>query len=233
MFPFVDRDPALDTFSGRAPLFPLPNAVLFPQAILPLHIFEPRYRQMTADALVGEQLIAMALKTGDPGAVPPLHDVVGLGKIIAHQRLDDGRYHLVLRGLARARIAREVASDRMYRVAELQLLDDQISPDFDQQEGIRQLLRQFARSFPSVQGHPVWQSVEQNRVPLGAVCDLLASALPISPPIAMKFLADCDVCSRYQALMEALEHVAARRTTPPEETLTTLRRQFPPPFSEN
>lgn len=233
MFPFVDRDPALDTFSGQAPLFPLPNVVLFPQAILPLHIFEPRYRQMTADALAGEQLIAMALTTGDPGLLPPLYQVVGLGKIIAHQRLDDGRYHLVLRGLSRARIEREIASDRMYRVAELQLLDDQIDPEFDQQAGIHDLLQQFARSFPSVEGHPVWQAVAQNRVPLGAVCDLLASALPIAPPLAMKFLADCDVASRFQALMTALEHVAARRTSSTAESLPAIQRQFPPPFSVN
>ena len=62
-----DPPPELIGFSGRAPLFPLPNVALFPQVLLPLHIFEPRYRQMTADALDGDGLIAMAtLKPADP-----------------------------------------------------------------------------------------------------------------------------------------------------------------------
>ncbi|MBC8116516.1 MAG: LON peptidase substrate-binding domain-containing protein, partial [Candidatus Saccharimonas sp.] len=87
-------DAALEHFSGLAPLFPLPNVVLFPHGLLPLHIFESRYRQMTADALNGEQLIAMSLL--QPGwektpnqLLPPIHSMVGLGQIVAHERLDD------------------------------------------------------------------------------------------------------------------------------------------------
>ena len=70
-------DAELKDFSGLAPIFPLPNVVLFPNALLPLHIFEPRYRQMTADALEGERLIAMALlrpgwESSSPPAEPPI-----------------------------------------------------------------------------------------------------------------------------------------------------------------
>src|SRR5579871_6732685 len=123
-------------FSGRAPLFPLPNVVLFPHATLPLHIFEPRYRRMTADALEGEQLIAMGLlKDSSSGLLelPPIHPVVGLGEIVAHERLDDGRYMLILRGIARARVVEEIASDLPYRVGKLELCEDVISSpvDFD------------------------------------------------------------------------------------------------------
>ena len=94
----------LQTFSGQAPLFPLPNVVLFPHATLPLHIFEPRYRQMTADALRGEQLIAMSLlksvvQDASDSATPAIHPIVGLGQIIAHERLEDGRYMLILKGV--------------------------------------------------------------------------------------------------------------------------------------
>ena len=81
-------DPALKTFSGRAPLFPLPTLVLFPHAAVPLHIFEPRYREMTADALAGERLLAVGLQPPSTGVLAP---IVGLGRIIAHERLDDGR----------------------------------------------------------------------------------------------------------------------------------------------
>src|SRR5947199_7503065 len=88
---------------GVIRLFPLPNLVLFPGAMQPLHIFEPRYRQMTADALAGDRLIAMALP--QPGwephylGKPALHPVACLGRILAEQELADGRYNILLRGL--------------------------------------------------------------------------------------------------------------------------------------
>src|SRR6266404_347720 len=108
-------------FCGVARLFPLPNLVLFPHVMQPLHIFEPRYRQMTADALSGDRYIAMVLPM--PGwedsyeAAPPLHPVACIGRIIAEQLLDDGRYNILLRGLARVRIVKEIHCKKMYRIA--------------------------------------------------------------------------------------------------------------------
>src|SRR5437762_3240134 len=117
---------ALQAFSGIARLFPLPNVVLFPHMVLPLHIFEPRYRQMTADALAGDKLIAMSLLQpgweSDYEGRPALHPVACLGQIVDHQRLPDGRFHLHLRGLSRIRIVREIDSDRLYRNARVQAL---------------------------------------------------------------------------------------------------------------
>src|SRR5213078_2405108 len=90
-------------FSGVVPVFPLPNVILFPGMFLPLHIFEPRYREMTADAIRGERLIAMALLK--PGwenhyeGRPPIHPIMGMGKIVEQEALKDGRYNLVLLGL--------------------------------------------------------------------------------------------------------------------------------------
>ena len=79
---------------GVIRLFPLPNLVLFPGAMQPLHIFEPCYRQMTADALVGDRLIALALPRpgweADYVGKPALHPVACVGRILAEQRLDDG-----------------------------------------------------------------------------------------------------------------------------------------------
>src|SRR3712207_569670 len=103
-----DDLPALDKFAGIARLFPLPNLVLFPSVIQPLHIFEPRYRQMTADALAGDRLLAIVLLR--PGweeeyeGRPAVYPVACLGHIAAHQRLEDGRSNLLLRGLRRIRI---------------------------------------------------------------------------------------------------------------------------------
>src|SRR5690242_21263889 len=103
-----------NSFDGSVRLFPLPNVVLFPRVMLPLHIFEPRYRQMTADALSSDRLIAMVLLRSADGQYeerPALHPVACLGKIVADQRLDDGRFHILLRGLSRARIASEVSHE--------------------------------------------------------------------------------------------------------------------------
>src|SRR5438445_4483396 len=105
----------LQNFDGIARLFPLPNLVLFPFVIQPLHIFEERYRRMTADALAGDRLIGMVLLRpgfeAEYAGRPAIHSVACLGRIVADKRLEDGRYNLLLRGLARVRIAAEIDSD--------------------------------------------------------------------------------------------------------------------------
>jgi Lon protease-like protein len=92
-------------------LFPLPNVVLFPNVFLPLHIFEPRYREMVADAIRGDRMIGMVLlRPGweqDYEGRPPVYSV-GCSGVITHvERLPDGRYNIVLRGLERFRVTRE------------------------------------------------------------------------------------------------------------------------------
>ena len=102
------------------PIFPLPSVVLFPNVFLPLHIFEPRYREMVADALAGDRVIAMVLLRpgweqdyeGRPSIYP-----VGCSGVITHvERLPDGRYNIVLRGLERVRVGQEDGG-RSYRQA--------------------------------------------------------------------------------------------------------------------
>ena len=93
------------------PLFPLPNVVLFPNVFLPLHIFEPRYRAMTADALQGDRIIGMALlrpgyETEYDGR-PAIYDIGCAGVITHSQPLADGRYDVVLRGIEKFRIRSE------------------------------------------------------------------------------------------------------------------------------
>ena len=120
------------------PLFPLPNVVLFPGVFLPLHVFEPRYREMVADALQGDRLIGMTLLQpgwqADYEGRPPVYPI-GCSGVITHvELLPDGRYNLVLRGLDRFRIVSEDHA-RSYRRAEVDLLRD---PPLDQ-AGRRQL----------------------------------------------------------------------------------------------
>lgn len=97
------------------PIFPLPNCVLFPEQQMPLHIFEPRYRQMVRDALDSAPYIVIArlISSADPGAAE-FERVATIGKITAHQRLSDGRYNIVVEGMVRAVIS-EIDSDKLYR----------------------------------------------------------------------------------------------------------------------
>jgi len=109
------------------PLFPLPNVVLFPNVFLPLHIFEPRYREMVADSLVSDRIIGMVLlKPGwqsDYEGRPPIYPI-GCSGVITHvERLPDGCYNMVLRGLERFRVLQE-DDERPYRRASVQTIGD-------------------------------------------------------------------------------------------------------------
>src|SRR3954470_6986505 len=90
----------LSGFGGTVRLFPLPNLVLFPHVIQPLHVFEPRYRQLMADALADDRLMALALprpgEEEDYHKRPPIHRVVCVGQIDQEDKLPDGRYNLLL-----------------------------------------------------------------------------------------------------------------------------------------
>lgn len=107
------------------PVFPLPNVVFFPKIHLPLHIFEPRYRQMVKDAAAGENLIGMALLRGDweknYHGNPEIYSTGCLGKIVSLTPFPDGRYNLVLYGLSEYEIQEEVAGRTPYRRARVLL----------------------------------------------------------------------------------------------------------------
>jgi len=107
------------------PIFPLPGVVLFPQTLLPLHIFEPRYRAMIGTALDGDRVIGMTMI--DPRAQPsleppPVLPVGGAGRIVEHERLEDGRFNILLEGCFRFRILREEPSTP-YRTAAVREAD--------------------------------------------------------------------------------------------------------------
>src|SRR3954462_5838369 len=102
------------------PLFPLPNVVLFPNVFLPLHVFEPRYREMVADALGSDRMIGMVLLRpgweADYEGRPPVYPVGCAGVITHAECLADGRFNIVLRGMEKFRIASEDTGE-LYRVA--------------------------------------------------------------------------------------------------------------------
>jgi Lon protease-like protein len=116
--------------SSLMPLFPLASPALFPHCAAPLHVFEPRYRALTADALAGERLIGMATVLPDAtermAGDPPLFAIGCAGRIAEHERLPDGRYLMLLQATSRFRIVHEPPrpGDRLYRVAEVEWLGE-------------------------------------------------------------------------------------------------------------
>ena len=102
------------------PVFPLPGVVLFPRAILPLHIFEPRYRQMVADCMAGHRCMAMAF-TLDGSDDPRLAPVAGAGIIVRYEPMSDGRSNLLLHGRARV-LLEELPFEPPYRRARARIL---------------------------------------------------------------------------------------------------------------
>lgn len=224
-------------FRGKVKLFPLPNLVLFPHVVQPLHIFEPRYRQMVRDCLAEDRLLSMALVATRSGGGffgdPPLHPVICVGKIFKEEQLPDGRYNLLLHGAARARIIEECEpAGKLYRSARVEVLED-IPPASQQTAAeLRKSLGRIMTQWFSPQPDAVTQlrKLIKSELPLGTLCDVFSFALPIEIEIKQELLELVDVEERARHLIEEI-----RKLEPPEQILPppTGRRKFPPDFSVN
>jgi Lon protease-like protein len=221
----------LSVFAGMARLFPLPNLVFFPQVMQPLHIFEPRYRQMTADALAGDRLIALVLpKPGweaDYAGTPPVHSVACLGKIVADQKMDDGRYNILLRGLSRIQILHEIPHGKTYRKAKVELLAEvPVAAAKVERRLRRQLAKLVPQYFPKQdEVKDQFRKLLKSDLTLGALCDIFAFALPLDVGLKQTLLEELEVEARLGLLLEHLE-------TRPAAAAQT-ERKFPPEFSVN
>ena len=195
---------------GLIPLFALPNVVLFPCAVLPLHIFEDRYKKMLADVLGGHRKIAMALlKPGwekDYYGRPPIEPVVCLGTILSHERLSDGRHNILLQGQARARVVWEVGK-QPYRQAELELLEEEDSAESDLELARKCLASMVALdAFSALPGASQIRELLASDLPTGMVADLLAFRLLPDDRVEFKqlLLAESNVKSRVWRIVEAV-----------------------------
>ena len=226
-----DIHPLAD-FAGTVRLFPLPNVVLFPQVMQPLHIFEPRYRQMTADALQADRLIAMVLlKPGwEAGyaAGPAIHPVACLTRIVAEQKLADGRYNILLRGLSRIRILHEVPGKTLYRQARVQLLNDTPALGNARDKKWRRLLAKLITVWAPKEGGVLQQfrKLLKSDVALGPLCDILSFALPLDVEIKQELLEELDVERRVKRLLKALVPDSPKAPAAAD-------KKFPPEFSLN
>ena len=188
------------------PVFPLPNVVLFPQVFLPLHIFEPRYRDMVADALEGDRLIGMVLlRPGwerDYEGRPPVYPIGCAGLITNYERLPDGRYNIVLRGIEKFRIVEETR-ERTYRVARIEGLHEPlVDADRDEIRAARRRLE--ALLVPQPQG----RGTETKVPPAMADEDLvnaLAQYMEFEPLEKQALLERDGLLARCRSLIELLE----------------------------
>jgi uncharacterized protein len=202
--------------SELLPLFPLPSVVLFPNVFLPLHIFEPRYREMVADAVASDRTIGMALlRPGwerDYEGRPPVYPIGCSGVITHAERLADGRYNIVLRGVERFRIASE-QHDRPYRVAIVEALRD-ASPSADDREAIRHHRSKLeALLAPTIEKGAAEPKMPP-AMPDEDVVNALAQYLDLEPREKQALLEQSGLRSRAEALVELLEMKMLMARTP-------------------
>jgi len=196
---------------SEIPLFPLPNVVFFPDVYLPLHIFEERYRAMTRHALGGTKVIGMTLlREGwqdDYEATPPIYATGCAGAIVHHEPLEDGRFNIVLRGLARFQVEQELPSATMpFRVARVRWQEE---PDAEgERVSLTRLRRQVeTRLLPAIaQGEVRMPPGMTDQALINAVCQALD--IPVVEKLAL--LEKPDVLLRGQALLPILERLVTR-----------------------
>jgi Lon protease-like protein len=188
------------------PVFPLPKLVLFPGTQLPLHIFEPRYRDMLRDVLAGEsRLIAIAqLKPGwEPKyeGSPPIYDVAGMGKIQTHTLNADGTYDIVLEALARVRLHEIEPQGVRYRRATATLLNERTPKGGLRRAEVDALLTLAMRIAAIVQrALPGFSLQAGNGDSPGMLSDRLADQFVLDPAARQDLLETLDVGARIRAL---------------------------------
>lgn len=201
----------IERASHALKVFPLPSAVLFPHAALPLHIFEPRYRALIREALEGDKVMALANLhagwEGQYGGRPPLQPILCAGLISWHEELPDGRYNILLQGVSRARLLDELPADKLYREARVELLPD--APfEGPEEEQVRQAVFELAGRVPP--------SFAENFLPVvartsgGALADVVAAAIIPEPQRRQELLEELDVRARLVAVLEDVGELLAR-----------------------
>lgn len=206
----LTAQPSSSVLPTSIPLFPLQDVMLFPGVPRPLHIFEPRYREMLLYALAGDRVIGMVML--QPGhereyyGHPPVYDVGCAGVIANVEELPDGRYNVVLQGLTKFRVKSEDTS-YAYRVAEVETIPETLSDE--QQEALRGLRPRLLELLSTVV--PDDQEPTPDEIPDDELINGLAQYLPMEPRDRLDLLESSDPLARARALIELLE----RRTPPP------------------
>ncbi len=201
MDPIPDAWPPaeLEGEGGTVPMFPLPGVFLYPRQLMPLHIFEPRYRRMIEDSLDGPGRLVMSTVVEDERAdlagSPQVLPVAGLGEIARHEKLDDGRFLVWLFGLTRVRI-QEVDSDTPYRLARFeQLTETEASPD-----AVERLRAPLTRAI--LERMDTFLNLPDD-VPIGLLTDLLSQRMEVPQAVLEPIFAETDTARRAELALAA------------------------------
>jgi len=221
-----------DQFSGRARVFPLPNLVMFPHVMQALHIFEPRYRAMFEEAIEGDRLVALGVLAagweGDYEGRPPLRQTACLCRIATHQKTEQGTYNVLVLGVRRLRLVRELPPKKLFRVIESEILDDVEPPAATPEAAAalqQELLSAFKRAMPKIPN--AYEQLDEllgSQITLGMLADIVSYTIDLGLDVKMRLLAECDVFARTRLLLDAI----ASRPAPAASS-----RVFPPDFSVN
>jgi uncharacterized protein len=227
-------DPVPIDFSRPVPLFPLPNCVLFPGVVQPLHIFEPRYKEMIADALEDQSAVGLVLLK--PGweknyySNPAIHSLLCVGKIVAHELLEDGKYNLLLHGMNRCKLTSE-RKRGLYRIAELDPLPESTneSPNMAMH---RKVLRELFDK-TALRQLTVSQSLIplfDDSIPTARLIDVLAFTLVQDVPTKQQLLEELDPFKRGEHLLRQLVQLAQLLEA---QSKSATPATWPPTISEN
>ncbi len=188
----------------RLAVFPLAGALLFPRMHLPLHIFEPRYRAMIGEALVRDRRIGMVQPRGastNPGDPPALFDIGCVGKIADVEALDDGRFNLVLEGLAKFRIVRELDVTTPFR--QVEALIEPADTVAALSLGERASLERESRKFADAHGYAVdWEGVA--RLDDEALVNGIAQIAPFDPASKQALLEATTLSDRCELIVQLM-----------------------------
>ncbi len=203
-------------------IFPLPNVTLFPGALLPLHVFEPRYRELVADALGARGIFAIArLRPGFEANYegrPPVHEVCGVGVIEEHSQRPDGRYDLALRGIGRARIELELPPLRAFRrVRAVRLEDAPADPALVAAWQIKlgSLWERLAPHLPE-QVRDL-RALTRGAADAGAYADRLAAAMVADPEACQALLNEANPAERLRLLTVRVQELVDALSPPSVE----------------
>ncbi len=199
------------------PIFPLPDLTFFPHTMLPLHIFEARYRAMITDCLSRDRRLAVVgLRPGYEESYegrPAVYDVMGVGRIVQWERMATGRFNLLLQGECRARIDRELPADTLYRMVAATPLDD-IGVDAPGVEALASRVRSRAARILATVGRSgvELQATLDALTDPGRLCDLVASTLIPGSSTRQALLEELHVERRLERLAAALDDLLSHLT---------------------
>ncbi|WP_338466942.1 LON peptidase substrate-binding domain-containing protein [Novosphingobium sp. ZN18A2] len=190
----------------RLSIFPLAGALLYPGLHLPLHIFEPRYRAMVSDALARDRRIAM-IQPQPTGDGTQLFTIGCVGRIDEVEALDDGRFNLVLEGLSRFRVLRELDVTTPFRQVEAELIPE---PDDQTLSSVERAgFEQEARDFADAQGYRVdWEAV--SRLDDVTLINGVAQIVPFDAAAKQALLEAGDINERCDLLVQLMQFFGRR-----------------------